>query len=57
LESGHITLKMGRGLKYGKGLVAIGKFRYIVRISDKGWRQSGQKAVLLINEDFDPCTI
>jgi hypothetical protein len=43
LESGHITLKMDRGLKYNNGLVAAGKFRYIVHISNKGWRQSGQK--------------
>jgi hypothetical protein len=56
LESRHVTLKMDKDLQYSNGLVATGKFRCIVHISEKGWRQIGQMAVLLINEHFGSCT-
>jgi hypothetical protein len=49
----YITLSV----MYCNESVATRKFQSVVHVCEKRWSLIGQEAILLMNEDFGPCTV
>lgn len=54
-ESGYITSSMNRNFKYSNQLPLEGS-NVLSILVEKECRLGGQEAVLIMNEDFGPCT-
>ena len=56
LESRYITLSMNRDSKYSNQL-PLEDTNLLPILVEEGYRLSGQLVVLLMNDDFDRCTV
>jgi hypothetical protein len=55
MESRYTTLSMDRNLRYSNQL-PLENFNALFILVENGWRMGEQQVVLLMNEDFSPCT-
>jgi len=54
--SRHVALSTDRDFQYSDQLPQENSQVFFIRV-EKGWRMTEQQVVLLINEDFGPCTV